>query len=291
MLFVNTERLRVAYREHGNPDGEPLFLLHGWPDDVRTFDQVVPHLHRAGFRTFAPWLRGFGPTRFRSAATMRSGEAVALAREALDFADALQLPRFSIVGRDWGARIAYWIAATAPERLDRIAALSIGWQPGAIATPGLAQARAFWYQWFMTTANGAKVVRRDGRSFARFQWETWGPPGWFSDDAFAATAVAFENPDWAAITLHAYRVRWGAAEPDPEYDAERHRYAGVEHIAVPTLMVQGGDDRCALPASSEGKEQHFSGSYRRIVLDGVGHFPTREAPDAVGRLLSEFLAA
>jgi len=288
---ITTRQLEIAYETGGPGDGMPLILLHGWPDDVRTFDLVLPHLHRAGFRTLAPWLRGFGPTRFSSATTMRSGETVAMARDALEFADALGLPRFSIIGHDWGARIAYWLAATAPDRLDRIAALSIGWQPGALATPELPQARAFWYQWFMATENGAEIVRRDGKAFARFQWDTWSPPGWFSETTFAATAAAFDNPDWAEITLHAYRVRWGAAEADPQYDAERRRYAGVDRISLPALMIQGGDDRCSLAASSEGKDARFSGGYRRIVLPGIGHFPTREAPEEVARLLVEFLVA
>jgi pimeloyl-ACP methyl ester carboxylesterase len=65
-----------------------VLLLHGWPDDATTFADVAPSLQAAGFRTFAPWLRGFGKTSFHSDETMRSGEIAAMAQDALDFADA-----------------------------------------------------------------------------------------------------------------------------------------------------------------------------------------------------------
>ena len=288
-LHVATPILDIAYESGGPDDGPCVILLHGWPDDVRTFDLVAPALQDAGLRTFAPWLRGFGPTRFISAETARSGQIAAMAQDVLEFADALEFKRFAVVGHDWGARIAYLLASVFPERVSRIAALSVGWQPGEFVTPPLEQARLFWYQWFMATGQGAESVRRDGKAFARFQWETWSPPGWFADDAFNATASSFENPDWSEITLHSYRVRWGEAKPDPRYAELERRQKAARNISVPTLMIQGDHDRCVLPSSSQGKEKHFTGSYRRCVLDGIGHFPTREASREVAKLLVEFL--
>src|SRR5262245_28740676 len=204
-LHVTTPILDIAYESGGPPNGWPVLLLHGWPDDVRTYDGVAPALHRAGFRTVTPWLRGFGPTRFLARETVRSGQIAAMAQDALDLADALGLQRFSVVGHDWGARIAYLLAAVVPERVTRIAALSVGGDPGDLATAGLEQASRYWYQWFMGTRRGADVVQRRGKEFARHQWETWSPPGWFDDAAFETTAASFENPDWPAVTLHSYR--------------------------------------------------------------------------------------
>lgn len=289
MLHVRTPLLDIAYEARGTPGGKPVLLLHGWPDDVRTYDGVVDRLVARGFRTYLPWLRGFGATRFLSDATRRSGQISAFAQDALDFADALGLDHFSIVGHDWGARIAYLMASVFPDRIERAVALSLGWQPGPLRAPSLEQARRFWYQWFMATDCGAAVVRERGIEFARFQWETWGPPGWFDEEAFAATSRAFENPDWAAITLHSYRVRWGEAEPDPRYaDLERQQYAAPT-IHVPTMVIHGADDRCVAASESEGRESYFLGPYERHVLAGVGHFPTREAPAAVAELLVRFL--
>jgi pimeloyl-ACP methyl ester carboxylesterase len=264
-------------------------LLHGWPDDATTFDDVSPVLQRAGLRTFAPWLRGCGGTRFRSPATARSGEIAAMAQDVLDFAGELGLDRFAVVGQGWGARIAYLLAAVVPQRIARCAALSLAWEPGTPARPSFEQAKSFWYQWFMSTACGAELVRSRGKDFARFQWQSWSPPGWFDAATFDAVARSFENPDWAEVTLHAYRVRWGEAPPDPRYAELAERHVSTRTISVPTLMMQGGADRRMPSGGTEGREQYFTGSYERRVLDGVGHFPTREAPGAVSDLLLRFL--
>jgi pimeloyl-ACP methyl ester carboxylesterase len=64
--------LRVAYEEHGPQDGAPVVLRHGFPYDVRVYDEVVPLLMGAGCRVLVPYLRGYGPTRFLSDDTPRS---------------------------------------------------------------------------------------------------------------------------------------------------------------------------------------------------------------------------
>src|ERR1700758_4214313 len=98
MPFQATSTLNIAYEVGGPSDGFPVVLLHGWPDDVRTYGRVVPGLHAAGFRAVAPYLRGFGDTSFLSKDTMRSGEIVAMAQDAIDLADALNLPKFAVIG-------------------------------------------------------------------------------------------------------------------------------------------------------------------------------------------------
>ena len=290
LSYYETSLLKTAYLVDGPDDGKPVLLIHGWPDDPRTFDRVAPALHRAGYRTYAPWLRGFGPTRFRLAKTPRTGQMVALAQDMLELADGLGLERFAVVGHDWGARIAYILAASHPQRVSRCAALSVPWNPGPIPPPPLVQAQAYWYQWFMATDLGAEVVRKQGITFARHQWDTWSRPGWYEEADFKAVCESFTHPDWPEVTLHAYRERWGEAESDPAYAALEERYQAIRSISVPTLMLQGLDDRCLLPSSSEDRAHFFAGPYERRTLEGVGHFPTREAPAEIGRLLLEFLA-
>jgi pimeloyl-ACP methyl ester carboxylesterase len=286
---VNTSVLHLAYEAKGPIGGKPLFLLHGWPDDVRTYDRILPRLHEAGFRTIVPWLRGFGPTTFISEHTFRSGQIAAMVQDVLDLADALGFSRFAIVGHDWGARIGYMLAATFPERVTRLAGMSVTWQPGELPTPNLEQSQRYWYQWYMATERGANTLRSEGKAFARFMWETWSPSGWFDDATFDTTARSFENSDWAEITVHSYRVRWGQAEPDPRYAALEEHALHASSIEVPTLMIQGSADQAALASSSAMMGRYFSGPFQRVVLDGVGHFPTREAPHSVTRLLSAFL--
>jgi pimeloyl-ACP methyl ester carboxylesterase len=291
MPRAETPLLDIAYEASGPEGGTPAILLHGWPDDVRTWDRIAPALAAAGWRVFVPYLRGYGPTRFRSDATMRSGQLSALGKDLLDFADALGLGRFTVVGHDWGARAAYIAAALAPERVRRCVALSVGWGSNDPKQPlSLRQARNYWYHWFMALERGAEQVRADGKAFARCLWETWSPPGWFSDDALAATARSFENPDWAAVTLHSYRHRWGLADGDPAYAALEARLLPTPAIGVPTLVIHGGADGANDPSTSAGRERLFSGRYERRVLDGIGHFPQREAPAAVIDAILAFAA-
>jgi pimeloyl-ACP methyl ester carboxylesterase len=289
MLQLKTDVLDIGYEDAGPPDGHPVLLLHGWPDDVRTYDGVAPALQAAGFRTLVPSLRGFGPTRFLSADGPRSGQVAAMAQDALDFAGALNLHRFSVVGHDWGARIAYFLASIVPNRIARMVTLSLGWDPGAVKTPSLDQVRRFWYQWFMATDRGATAVYEHRAAFARFQWDTWSPPGWFDDPTFDRTAASFANPDWPAVTIHYYRVRWDEAEPDPRYADLERRQRAVISVAVPTLLIHGADDRCVGVETSANKEANFTGRYERRVLAGVGHFPTREAPVQTAAWVVDFL--
>jgi pimeloyl-ACP methyl ester carboxylesterase len=290
MQKVVTDLLEIGVEIEGPQDGRPIVLLHGWPDDVRAWRGVAPRLHAAGWRTVTPYLRGFGPTRFRSERTIRDGRGIALTQDAIDLADALGLRTFAVVGHDWGARAAYFLAALFPDRVTRIAALSVPYAPrGAFSVPRFSQARLYWYQWFMSVDGGAAAIRDDPVGFARMQWDTWSPPGWFEEAEFAATAGSFNNADWVDITLSSYRSRWRAERTDPRYDDLQRRLTAVESLSTPTLMIQGAADTCVEPASSEGLERYFTGGYRRIVLEGIGHFPSREAPDAVANAILQHL--
>ena len=173
MPFAATATLNIAFETGGPVDGDPVLLLHGWPDDVRTYDRVVPALHTAGFRTVVPYLRGFGDTSFLSKDTQRSGEMIAMAQDAIDLADALHLRTFAVIGHDWGARIAYVLAIVVPHRVPRMVTMSVGWAPGDLPTPSLKQAQAYWYQWFMATERGRQMVRRTVKPSRAFN----GTPG------------------------------------------------------------------------------------------------------------------
>jgi pimeloyl-ACP methyl ester carboxylesterase len=283
MKTARTERLEIAFEDDGPADGPPVLLLHGWPDAPRGWNQVASGLQQKGWRTITPFLRGSGPTRFLSADTPRVGTGVALAQDAIDLADALGLQRLAVVGHDWGARATYTLAALFPERVTSIAALSVSFQPATVPkAPSFEQARRFWYQWFQCTDQGAAKVKEDPIGFARIQWDTWSPPNWFEEAEFVKTAESFSNPDWARVTLSYYRSRWmRGEESEPRYDELQKRFNEVQMLSTPTLMIQGGDDRCVAASQTEGQESRFSGGYERVLLQGVGHFPQREAPAEV----------
>jgi pimeloyl-ACP methyl ester carboxylesterase len=204
-------------------------------DDATTWLSVADRLSKRGIRTVMPWLRGFGETRFKSSSTYRDGCTEALAQDALELMNALEVERFSVIGHDWGARVAYALAALIPEQLDTITAISLGYSPrGAFPVPPFDQSRAWWYQWFMSVDAGAEAVAKDPKGFARIQWDTWSPPGWFNEATFQTVARSFENPDW--------------------------------------LAIQGAVDGTLLVNSTEGKERFFTDRYQRVVLDGVDRY-------------------
>ena len=290
---VRTAVLEIEYDVAGPASGPPVLVLHGWPDAPRGWWPVSEQLHTAGWRTVTPYLRGSGGTRFLDADTPRDAQASALAQDAIDLLDALGIGSCPVVGHDWGARTAYTLAALFPQRVTAVCALALAFQPrGAFAVPGFSQARRFWYQWLMLFDQGAAAVARDPVGFARAQWETWSPAGWYDEAEFAATAQSFHNPDWMPITLNNYRARFLEGEArDPRYDASARRLARIERVGVPTLMLQGGEDYCDEPAASEGLEGCFTGGYRREVIGGAGHFPHREAPGQVADAVIEHLRA
>ena len=175
--------------------------------------------------------------------------------------------------------------------------MSVAYQPrGEAKAPGFEQAQRYWYQWFMCTDGGVEKVHADPIGFARMQWETWSPPGWFTEEEFAETAKSFTNPDWVAITLNSYRSRWRqgeskAEQTDPRYDSLTAKLKQVEKLSTPTLVLHGAVDTCAGPDQSEGLEEYFAGGYRREVIEGVGHFIQREAPDMVAAAVLQHLSA
>jgi pimeloyl-ACP methyl ester carboxylesterase len=209
--------------------------------------------------------------------------AAALAQDALDLMGCLNISRFSVIGHDWGARTGYALAALAPERVRSLCAIAVAFQPGFdFRTPSYDQSRRFWYQFFMCSDKGAARVTEDPIGFSRFQWKTWSPPGWFTEEDFEAAACAWENPDYSAITLNSYRSRWLEGEAcDPRYDQLQAKLNKSTIIGVSTLMIQGGSDFCDPPSESEGLERYFTADYERIVVAEVGHFPHREAPGPI----------
>jgi pimeloyl-ACP methyl ester carboxylesterase len=239
-----------------------------------------------------PYLRGCGPTRFHSRETARAGQLAALGQDVIELADAIGLRSFALVGHDWGARAAYIASVLLPARVTHCVALSVGWgtnDPGQRLA--LKQVQNYWYHWYMALDRGAALVREDRRNFTRYIWTIWNPRWRISEEEFAATAASFDNPDWAEVVLHSYRVRWGLAPPSPDYAATEARLAAEPIIRVPTLLIHGGGDPCNDPSTSENKEHFFASRYQRVVLEGVGHFPQRESPAAVADAIVRFMQA
>lgn len=287
--FVQTPALDVGYLEWNPRGARTAVLLHGWPDSAETWDEVAPALAADGYRVLAPALRGFGPTRFRDARAVRSGQLAALGRDLLEFIAAMRLQKPVLAGHDWGARAAANACGLEPAIASHLVMVSVGYGTNDPSQAlSLDQVRRYWYHWYMATPRGRQTVENDRRAFARIMWDTWGPTGWIEEADFDEAARAFDNPDWAAITLHSYRHRWGHAEGDPAYAKDDAALTPAPVLAVPTLVIHGAADFVNHPDGSAGRERFFSGRYRRVLLDGVGHFPQREAPAAVATEILRF---
>ena len=218
--------LDVAYERHGDRQGWPVVLLHGFPYDPRCFDAVVPPLVDAGADVVVPYLRGYGATRFLDTATPRSGQQAALAHDLLELTAALHLEPAIVAGFDWGGRAACIVAALWPSAVRGLVTVDgYNIQDLASAEVPLApmdEAR-LWYQYYLHGERGRSGLRAYRADFARLLWTQWSPTWNFSDDAFAATAASFDNPDFVDVVVHSYRHRFGLALGDPAYDATEAR--------------------------------------------------------------------
>jgi pimeloyl-ACP methyl ester carboxylesterase len=286
---IKTPVLRLAYEDGGPKKAQPILLLHGWPDSPRTWDNVVRLLHQAGYRTVVPYLRGYGPSKFRDLLIgrrpRRTGQPVAFAQDLIDLADRLKLGRFHFVGHDWGARTGYALAALFPKRLKSLTAISVPFEPGKASPPKLPQARAFWYQWLFCTKPGEKKFREDPVAFGQAQWDSWSPPGWCEQGDLDQAAKSWEGNDFEDVVLHSYQSRWGHAELDPRYADLQLRLDSTNTLGTRTLLLHGREDHCELAVTTDGAERYFTAAYHR----GVGHFPQRESPDLTAAIVLEHL--
>jgi pimeloyl-ACP methyl ester carboxylesterase len=280
---IDTDVLRIAYERNGPADAPVALLLHGFPDDFHTWDEVANQLVAAGYQTIAPSMRGCGGSVFLNPDTPRSGQTTALAQDAIDLLDHLGIEKVTLVGHDWGARAGYLVAALWPERVQKLVVASVGYETGI--KPGdqipVEQIHAYWYQWFFHSERGHEALKRNRRELCHYIWHAWSPTMQFTEADFERTAQSWDNPDWVEVVLHSYCFRWGAAPPDPRYAALEKQLEPQPKISVPTTVLHGELDGASLVASSEGKEQYFTGPYARHVLAGVGHYVPREAPSAI----------
>jgi pimeloyl-ACP methyl ester carboxylesterase len=280
---VQTALLDVAYEHSGPADGVPAILLHGFPYDVRGYDDAVRILNAAGVRTIVPWLRGYGPTRFLSGATMRSGQQGALGQDLLELMDALRIGKAVVAGYDWGGRAACIVAALWPERVQGLVSCG-GYNIQDLTratTPGDPEREArLWYQYYFHTERGRNGLTQDRRALSRLLWKMWSP-GWAFDDAtFDRSAAAFDNADFVDVVVHSYRHRTESVAGDPNYAFIESQLTALPKIAVPSIVLHGADDGVGPVQSSERHGQYFTGDYQRRVLPGVGHNPPQEAPQA-----------
>jgi pimeloyl-ACP methyl ester carboxylesterase len=283
---VKAGTLQVEYAEAGPKKGEVIVLLHGWPYDIWSFQEVVPILVSKGYRVLLPRARGFGNTDFLSVQTPRNAQQGALASDVIDFMDALEIQSAIIGGFDWGARSAAIVAAVWPERCRALVAVS-----GYIVVDRLANRKplnpsaelGWWYQYYFSTQRGAAGYRENTFEFNKLIWRLASPKWNFTEQTYSQSATAFDNPDHAAIVLHNYRWRLELADGEPGYQGIEEQLTPETIIKVPSITI--GTDFDGQAADGSAYRKRFIGKYEHRRLDGIGHNVPQEAPLAFAEAL------
>jgi pimeloyl-ACP methyl ester carboxylesterase len=284
--------LNIAYYEEGPADGPVVMLMHGFPYDIHSFVDVAPLLAAQGCRVIVPFLRGYGPTRFRDTATPRSGEQAALGADVLALIDALGIPRAVFAGYDWGGRAACVGAALWPDRCAGLVSLnSYNIQDIARAmVPAKAEREVpLWYQYYFQLERGRAGLAANRREIARILWQQWSPNWHFDDATFERSAVAFDNPDYVDVVIHSYRHRFGLADGDPRYADLQRRLAALPVITVPTITLDGAGDGVAPATDGAASASKFTGPRTHRIIPRAGHNLPQEEPEAFAGAVMELV--
>jgi len=282
---IATPVLDIAYEHAGDPSGIPVVLLHGFPYDVRAYDKVAAALvAQGGYSVYAPYLRGFGKTRFQSETDPRSGQQGAIGQDLLDFIDALGLDQPIVGGYDWGGRAACIVSALWPGRVRGLVTVD-GYNVQNIAhsqEPSKpAWEATYWYQYYFQSERGRRGLEQNREELCELLWRTWSPTWEAAAAEFPASAPSLHNPDFVAVVTHSYRHRHNLAEGDPRYQAIEERLAFGTKISVPAVVLESGADGIGGPGFADsGDRELFTGRLEYRMVDGVGHNLPQEAPEA-----------
>jgi pimeloyl-ACP methyl ester carboxylesterase len=281
LKYITAGDLCIAYEESGNPNGTPVILLHGFPYDVRTYDEVAKNLVTGNWKIIIPYLRGFGPTSFLSPDIIRSGQQAALASDLLALLDALSIEQAVLAGYDWGGRAACIVAALFPGRVSGLVSVA-GYNIQNIAkfseplAPEIEMLN--WYQYYFHSERGRLGLTRYRKELCRLLWNHWSPTWKFDDETYEATAISFTNPDFVNVVVHSYRHRYGLVNGDPKFEHIETELLKQPTIKTPTIVLDAEADGVE-PFEGTGKDaMHFVGNYERRIINEVGHNVPQEAP-------------
>ena len=291
-LSVRTPVLDIAFEATGPETGSPVILLHGFPYDPRAYDEVVPNLVQQGDRILVPYLRGYGPTRFLSEQTPRSGQQAALGKDLLDFMDAFNIQRATLVGYDWGGRAACIVSALWPARVQALVTVN-GYNIQNIATSAQPappeQEHRLWYQYYFHTERGRAGLTANRFELCRLIWRLWSPTWQFSDETYARSAASFENPDFVDVVIQSYRHRYGYAPGDPALEPIEAQLAAQPPISVATIVLDGLDDGVNPARPTDWAAAYFTARYERRLIPAAGHNLPQEQPGAVVKAVLDLL--
>jgi pimeloyl-ACP methyl ester carboxylesterase len=268
-MRVDVHGIGLEVEDRGS--GPPVLLLHGWPDSHRLWRHQVEALTAAGFRTIAPDLRGFGGS--DRPAEVEAYSLLNIAGDVVGTLDHLGIARAHVVGHDWGAALAWAMAAFMPERVDHLAVLSVG-HPRSFRGVGFEQREKSWYMLLFQFAGVAEQWLSND-DFANFRAWSRHPE---AEDAIAGLS----RPGALTASLNWYRANLpptALIEPALEIPA----------VSAPTLGIWSSGDFALTEAQMSGSAAHVTGPWRYERVEGAGHWLQLEQPEVVSKLLLDFL--
>jgi pimeloyl-ACP methyl ester carboxylesterase len=274
--FVEAGGLRMHVAEAGG--GEPLVMLHGWPQHWYEWRNQIPVL-ASHYRVICPDLRGLG----WSDAPPRGYEKENLARDVVNLLDVMGLERVRLVGHDWGGWVGFLICLHHPERVERFLALDIPPPWGKISLGTLRLLPLLSYQWLLASPLGYHLLRHRP-DLLRWLMRSWGPgEGTWSDEELAEFVEVLREPERARATQQIYRsftLREFPKLARGAYDSLR--------LTTPTLLLFGERDFTKRLANDY---EPFVDDLEVEVVPDAGHFLADEKPELVTERALEFFGA
>jgi pimeloyl-ACP methyl ester carboxylesterase len=261
-------------RDAGPPDGEPVVLLHGFPQDSTAFARLTPLLNAAGLRTLAPDQRGYCPSaRPRGRRAYRLGEAV---DDVLALLYDAGLRSAHVVGHDWGGGVAWALAAWHPERVRSLTALSTphpAGVPRALLSSDQAL-RSVYVGLFQLPLLPERVLLAGGGAPLRRALLRDGLPA----DAVERYVARMREPGALTAALNWYRA----------LPLSLGRPVGT--VRVPTLHVWSTGDVAITRAATDASAADVAAPYRLEILEHLPHWIPELAPERVAELVGAHVA-
>jgi len=273
--FVYAGGLRTHVAEAG--EGEPLVLVHGWPQHWYVWRHLIPRLAET-YRVICPDLRGLGWTD----APADGYEKETLAGDLLNLLDAMGLERVRLVGHDWGGFAGFLLCVRAPERVDRYVAMNTGHPWLQASGRQLLQLYKLWYQALLASP---VLGRRAVRKMVETIYKVGVNNERVSPDEWRHFVDQFREPERANATVQIYRTFLTREMPG----IARGRYAD-KRLQVPTLYLHGEHDPVIKPENFDAVAKHAD-EFRIEIVPDAGHFVAEEAPDDVLKALLGFFSA
>lgn len=268
---VDSGGIPIHVEVTGPDDGSPVLLIHGFPDTGRLWSKQVGPLSDAGHKVIVPDLRGYGQS--GKPDDVDSYNLMFLAADMGAVLDHLGVAKASVVGHDWGSAVAWGVASLAPDRVEKLVALSVG-HPLSFGAAGFEQREKSWYM-LLFQFEGIAEEWLSANDWANFR-------DWAMHPDADAVTEALENDKSLTPGLNYYR-----ANVHPRTLVEPPMQ--LPQVQAPTMGVWSTGDFALTEKQMTGSEQFVDGPWRYERLDGPGHWMQWEAPEKVNGLLLDFL--